>query len=603
MKKYKFNGEVYTDLESLSQALIENFDVALEQVFIKPKKLVLFVKNFDKVKAKKIVDIFETTKYKGNVLSFIIFTISKDPIVLVNGVNLDFNDFIKVIGFNRENKAIKAFMEDNGMSKTYATMNIDKKIPNDSYYIEKTFDDDFTFKYISNYLRIDYTENLNGFISNILINNDERFKRACDIVLSDNFQMVLAHKTNFKAAYNVRYSQTPIFEALKILSFEFNKDDLLKIVNDSFFYWLLDNYDKYIFHKKETLALKTQLKKLSKEFEKELTYEERIELSKKLYEIYLLFAEGYKNKEISVNAKKYNVDQYALDKPYCKTLISVDYMKNHPVVLTTDEELKAMEAKANEVKANEVKEDTEEIVDNENTDEILENAEIEVIKDEKPNEKEIKYAKKRQKRLSRMTKYILVTSIFVAAIISLIYFLFPMLPEKVMNFDISKYLNNFKANQSKLMIFVFMALGIIFVNFILIIIINIRNEATNKAINLYLKQESINNKDTNLNTEDQKSLRYMERNYGNIVKRIRRKERIITSICLSFAAISYAVFALLPLVIYKGDIKDLYLYISAFGSLGIGLLIGLLFTKKGAFSAFLVNLIAIGLTGALIILL
>ena len=178
-----------------------------------------------------------------------------------------------------------------------------------------------------------------------------------------------------------------------------------------------------------------------------------------------------------------------------------------------------------------------------------------------------------------------------------------MLPEKVMNFDISKYLNNFKANQSKLMIFVFMALGIIFVNFILIIIINIRNEATNKAINLYLKQESINNKDTNLNTEDQKSLRYMERNYGNIVKRIRRKERIITSICLSFAAISYAVFALLPLVIYKGDIKDLYLYISAFGSLGIGLLIGLLFTKKGAFSAFLVNLIAIGLTGALIILL
>ena len=62
MKKYIFNGETYTELESLCQAFVANFEDAVEQVFIKPKKFVSFVKSFDKQKAKKVAEIFETTK-------------------------------------------------------------------------------------------------------------------------------------------------------------------------------------------------------------------------------------------------------------------------------------------------------------------------------------------------------------------------------------------------------------------------------------------------------------------------------------------------------------------------------------------------------------
>jgi len=600
MKKYKFNNEVYTDLESLSQAFINNFDIAVEEIFIKPRKLVSFIKSFDKQKAKKIVDIFESTKYKGNVVSFIIFTISKDPIVLVNGVNLDFNNFIKVIGINKENKAIKAFMEDHGMSRTYATMDIDKKIPNDSYYIEKTFDDDFTYNYLANYLRVDYTENLNGFISNILINDDERFRRACEVVLSDDFQMVLAHKANFKAAYNIRYSQDPIFEAIKMLSFEYNKADLLKIIDDTFYWWLLDNYDKYIYYKKETLALKTRLAKIKKACQKELTFEERISYAKELYEIYLLFAEGYAKKEIGVNIKKYNLDQYALDKHYCKTLISVDFMKNHPVRLSTDEEIKALE-KENALKlAKEAKELGEELP----KEEIAGNEEIaiEVIKDERPNEKQLKLANKRTKKVKSLTKSILTLSILLGILLALICFVIPLLPETIFNFSIKKFIDNYNSNQDKITLFTYASFGVILTNIILMFVITFRNAKSQKAYDLYYKHESISKKETNLSTQDQKDLRYIEKNYSKICKRIKRTERIITGVYLALSGALYSAFVIVIFYVYKSSLEDLKVYLALGGSFGFGLLLGLLFKKKGVFSALLVFIVSIGLTAALLII-
>ncbi len=607
MKKYEFNGEIYTELEPLCQAFVANFDAAVEQVFIKPRKFVSFVKSFDKEKAKKVTEIFETTKYKGNVLSFILFTLLKDPIVLVNGVNLDFNNFIKVIGINRENKAIKAFMEDNGMTRTYATMEIDKKIPNDSYYIEKTFDDDFTFKYISNYLRVDYTENLTGFISNILINDDERFRRACEIIKSDEFQMVLAHKTNFKAIYNIRYGANPIFEAIKILSIEYSKDDLLKIINDTFYWWLLDNFDKYSYHSKQANTLKSTLKKLKKQATKELTFDERVEVSRELYETYLLFAEAYSKGEIQVLAKKYNVDQYALDKHYCKTLISVDFMRTHPVKLTTEEELKAEAEEALKAKKTNEDDEEEEVIE-EKKEEVKEeidvpsiDEEIEVIKNDEPTEKELKYSDKRCKRAKGMVKFISVTSVLIGIIIALIYFVLPLLPDNILGLDIKKYLDSFDANEKNLMLYSYIALGGIGVNFILLIIINIRNAMSQKALDLYYKQGSISKKDTSLNIEDQKSINYYERHKEKLFVRIKRSERIITGISLGIAGLVYSLFIIIPVLVYKGELKSTNIYISVGVSLGAGLLWGLLFKKKGAFSAFVVNVIAVGVTVALLL--
>lgn len=618
MKKYEFNGEIYTDLENLCQAFVADFDAAVEQVFIKPRKFVSFVKSIDKEKAKKVVEIFENTKYKGNVISFILFTLLKDPIVLINGVNLDFNNFIKVIGINRENKAIKAFMEDNGMSRTFATMDIDKKIPNDSYYIEKTFDDDFTFKYISNYLRVDYTENLAGFISNILINDDERFRRACEIIKSDDFQMVLAHKTNFKAIYNIRYAANPIFEAIKILSIEYSKDDLLKIISNTFFNWLLDNFDKYTYHKKETLKLKKDLKKLKKESLKELTFDEKVEFSRKLYEIYLLFAEAYSKGEITVN-KKLNVDQYALDKPYCKTLICVDYMKQHPVKLTTEEELaiekaekeKALKEKEKALKADseddedaieeETKEETKEETNEEALDNELENVEIEVIKNDEPTLKELTLSEKRCKKVKGLTKFIGVTTFLIGIILAVIYFVGPLLPEKIMNFDIKKYLDSFNANQKMIMLLTFIALGALGFNLILIAIINIRNSMSQKALDIYYKQNNISKKETSLNTNDQKAIKYFDDHKEKVYARIKRKERIITALALAIAGVIYSIFIIVPLYIYKEKLNDIMVYVSLGVGFASGLLWGLLFKKKGAFSAFLINVISIGVTIALLL--
>ncbi len=614
MKKYIFNGETYTELESLCQAFVANFEDAVEQVFIKPKKFVSFVKNFDKQKAKKVAEIFETTKYKGNVISFILFYLLKDPVVLVNGVNLDFNNFIKVIGINRENKAIKAFMEDGGMTRTYATMDIDKKLPNDSYYIEKTFEDDFTFKYISNYLRVDYTENLNSFISNILINDDERFKRACEIITSDDFQMVLAHKTNFKAIYNIRYAANPIFEAIKILSIEYSKDDLLKILDGTFFKWLLNNFDKYTYHKKETVKFKNDLKKMKKESLKQLTFDEQVELSKKLYETYLLFAEAYSKGEITVN-KKFNADQYALDKNYCKTLICVDYMKDHPVRLTTEEELlaekKALEAKrAKEEKLDEedldmveAEEDEDEAseTEEEKTEDTLENATIEVIKDEAPTQKELKLSEKRCKIARRMTKYIGITIFFIGLIIALIYFVLPMLPEKVLNIDVKKFQDSFKANEKMLMYLSFGCLGGIVFELIFNVVLNIRNAKSQKAQDLYYKNNSINQKDTSLNAQDKKAIKYFEDHKSKIYKRIKRKDRVISAISLAIAGAIYSLFIIIPVMIYKENLKDVMVYASLCASFGVGLLWGLLFKKKGVFSAFLINVVSVGLTIALLL--
>ena len=600
MKKYVFNGQTYTDLDLLINDFINNFNIALEELFIKPKKFVSFVKSFDKEKAKKVVEIFESTKYKGNVLSFIIFSLAKDPIVLINGVNLDFNDFIKVISLNRENKAIKAFMEDNGMSKTYATMNIDKKIPNDSFYIEKTYEDDFTYNYIANYLKIDYTENLNGFISNILINDDERFRRACEVIKSDDFQMVLAHKTNFKAAYNIRYNANPIFEAIKMLSIEYKKEDLSKIIDDTFYWWLLDNFDKYIYSKKETLALKNKLKKLKKENQKDLTFEEHIELSKNLYEIYLQFAEGYSKKEICVNEKKYNVDQYALDKHYCKTLICVDYMKNHPVKLTTEKELKIEAIEKNQ------KEDIKENIINNNDSKQIEKIDeeidknLEVIKDEKPTKKELKISEKIHKKIPGMNKFIVVTTIIDAIIIALIYFIFPMLPENIFGLDLTKFLKLYEDNQNELMLITYISIGILIANLILIAVINLRNSSSLKAINLFYKSESIGKKETNLSHEDQKSIKNFEKNKLNIYKKIKRRERIITSIALALAGIIYSSLIIIISYIFKDEIKQSIVYLSLGISFGVGILWGILFKKKGAFSAFVVNALTIIITLALL---
>lgn len=613
MRKYEFNNEIYQDIDSLVQAFINNFEAACERLFIKPKKFVSFVKSFDKAKAKKVVEIFETTKYKGNVLSFIIFLLSKDPIVLVNGINLDFNNFIKVVGLNRENKAINAFIEDGGISRTYATMDIDKKIPNDAYYIEKTFNDDFTYNYLANYLRIDYTENLNGFISNILINNDERFKRACEVVTSDNFQMVIAHKSNFKAAYTIRYSVNPVFDAIKMLSIEYNKADLSKIIDDTFYWWLLDNFDKYIYYKKEAVLLKNKLKKLKATSLKELTFDEHVELSRELYETYLLFADAFHKKEIGVNAKKFDVDQYTLDKPYCKTLICIDYMRKHPVTLTTAEELKVQELEKAAKAQEEAKAKGEELSDElkEKIEELDNSIEVEVIKDETPTQKEIKLSEKRTKRAKRMTKYIAVTTVLAAIIIALAYFALPLLPDKLLSFDVSKFKLVFENNKEFLTLLTYASLGVIVANLILMTVINIRNSLSQKAIDLFYKRESINKKETSLTTENKKALKYIDNNLEKIYKRIKRKERIITGLCLALAGLVYSTLAAIVIIIFKlntmvgihkeDGIKTNMIYISLAISFGVGLLWGLLFKKKGAFSAFVINGISIGVSIALLL--
>ena len=593
---YSFMDQRCQTLNELGLLFQQNFDAAKDSIFKNTKKFIKFVKKCDKKLAKEVVDVIVSTKYKGNVVTFLIFMFCDDPVVVINGVNLDFNQFIEIVGRNRDNVAIKAFIEDFGITKTYAKLNIDKKLATDSYFIEKSFDEDFTYKYLSSYLKIDYTENLNGYISNLFIYDEEKFRRALKIVKNEGFLMTLAHKTNFKSVYEATHSSYPIFEILKLLRVEFDENDLLKVVNDSHFYWMFDNFDKYNYHK-TVKDIKEFYSKLKKEYQgkknKDFAYE--MDVAEKLYNEYLLFVAKYKEGLIKVNTKKYDERLYVLDKPYCATLITTDYMKTHPVKLATAEVATEEEhvdiEYAKEVNL-ETERDKEFAVDEE---EVA----LEEVKTSKEITKEeiAKYNKIFRKQ-KRFTSFALLASFFITILTGLAVALY-FLPENILQpirdilakANLVLYPKKFQDD----IIYIGAVGGGLFVAIILAVIINTRRTKANDRLSDYLnlmQGEKGKGKNT---AAKQKKLEKILNDVDGYKKKIYRPQIILTTLLMIIVATMHAcgVYVYINFITEVFS-NEMYKYLALGVPAGVALLYGIIRRKKGAMTMLFIDLIAYG---------
>ena len=350
MKPYTFNGIEYNDLNSLALAYAESFNEGIEDIYSNSKKLVKFVKNVTKNKelVKEVVSILAYSKYKNNALTFLIYTFLDEKAVYINGKIFTLDSFINELKGHPEisdNNVLYAFMEDYGISKTFAKEEENSKIAVDSFFIEKNYKDPFTYKYLTTMDDYQVDEAPYAKLSTIAVNGEECFRRATKVANNEDFQLGLAHKLGFKAAVEMHNEVNPLFKAVKLLreKREVEDDQLKKLITDTFYWWILDNLDKYLAIKNEAKDTFIRLMDLKKEYQ---SYKDKIlrkeitdisldllaDISRSIYLNYINFVTLFRDGKIIVK-KRFPEDAYSFDKPYCKTYITSDYMKNHIVKL------------------------------------------------------------------------------------------------------------------------------------------------------------------------------------------------------------------------------------------------------------------------------
>ena len=350
MKPYTFNGIEYNDLNSLALAYAESFNEGIEDIYSNSKKLVKFVKNVTKNKelVKEVVSILAYSKYKNNALTFLIYTFLDEKAVYINGKVFTLESFINELKGHPEisdNNVLYAFMEDYGISKTFAKEEENSKIAVDSFFIEKNYKDPFTYKYLTTMDDYQVDEAPYAKLSTIAVNGEECFRRATKVANNEDFQLGLAHKLGFKAAVEMHNEVNPLFKAVKLLreKREVEDDQLKKLITDTFYWWILDNLDKYLAIKNEAKDTFIRLMDLKKEYQ---SYKDKIlrkeitdisldllaDISRSIYLNYINFVTLFRDGKIIVK-KRFPEDAYSFDKPYCKTYITSDYMKDHIVKL------------------------------------------------------------------------------------------------------------------------------------------------------------------------------------------------------------------------------------------------------------------------------
>ena len=350
MKPYTFNGIEYNDLNSLALAYAESFNEGIEDIYSNSKKLVKFVKNVTKNKelVKEVVSILAYSKYKNNALTFLIYTFLDEKAVYINGKVFTLESFINELKGHPEisdNNVLYAFMEDYGISKTFAKEEENSKIAVDSFFIEKNYKDPFTYKYLTTIDDYQVDEAPYAKLSTIAVNGEECFRRATKVANNEDFQLGLAHKLGFKAAVEMHNEVNPLFKAVKLLreKREVEDDQLKKLITGTFYWWILDNLDKYLAIKNEAKDTFIRLMDLKKEYQ---SYKDKIlrkeitdisldllaDISRSIYLNYINFVTLFRDGKIIVK-KRFPEDAYSFDKPYCKTYITSDYMKDHIVKL------------------------------------------------------------------------------------------------------------------------------------------------------------------------------------------------------------------------------------------------------------------------------
>lgn len=570
-KDYTFHNEVLKDLNELGILYSQNFAEGLEDISRNAKGLIRFIRSKNKQLAREIVSAITSCKYENNVLTFIIFSLCEDKRVVINGEQLTFREFVEALKkYGKQHRAIYAFMEDLGISRTYAVLNIEPSLSSDAYFIEKNIDDSFTLEYLTTYYEFDYVESLQSFISNVFIYDEERFRRTLKIVKNDRFQLLLAHKTGFKEVYRMRSEAMPVFSAVKLLRCEFEEQDLLRLISDTFFWWLLDNFDKYTY-KKEAKPLYKELKKIKKnkmKLDKVFDFNSYVDMAARLYEIYTEVVRLSGQGRITVK-KKLDLEQYTLDKAYCQTYICADYMKNNTVKLPTE----ALEE--------EIVSETKPVPEEDTQPQVF----------EAPSSRLSDKTVKRQERLAnKLKRYTIMTILFSVLFLAIVGTAELLKTMDSVDFTIPENII------SSLELYAF--LGALPITVIACVILRIRVNKTQQALDNVLLIQNSAASTAPLKEEQLKNIRRIKENEEMYRRKAVRSHRVLSciiSVLLGFISGIAAIFVIslihgrfeLPIAWDKAylnhSLKWLYLLIGPV----VGLIYGLIRKRKGAWTAVL----------------
>lgn len=513
-KVYIFNEVEYNSLNDLGIQYSQDFEVALIDIYANTKKLIKFIKSIDKKLAKEVVSFFTTCKYKNNVLTFLIFNLCEDKRVIINGNSFTFRKFIDVFKtFGEKHKAIYAFLEDSGLSRTFARLDSDSSLARDAYFIERNINDSFVKEYLITYYQYDYVESVHSFISNVFIYNDERFRRSIKVFRNERFQLILSHKVGFKEVFELRNSSMPVFKGVRLLIKEFTEKDLQKLLDDTFYWWLWNNLDKFKYKSeaKKTIApVVKQIKNMINKYDNEPKFLAYVDICEELYELYIDFANLMHDGLISVK-KQFDQEMFSLDHLYCNTYIAIDYMKSNPVKLQKEnienpnnEQNKSLE---------DLKDDDINPIDLLNED----NEEIEPIVSNKLSTKEIKRQSKRINRLKRFaTSSILFLIIFSLIILGL--------------FVLKLWLTDLPQPLSIIEFGIVMFLG--FVGLITSVIAKYQINKTSDSLSEIITLGRLEDKNVKLTLVQEKAMIRFKENENNNLIRIKSTHRVITTVML-----------------------------------------------------------------------
>ena len=356
-RPYNFNQETFENLYDLSRAYIAHFDEAIEDVSNNGKELARFIKSRvnDKAKYKQYVSIFEDTKYASNVVTFLIFEMSDHKDIYISGVKMDLLTYLQALRENPDpaNNILFGFLEDGGISKTFTVFGADNKLCKHSKAIEKNYRNPFTYKYLVSYYDYETKESLEGKVRSIAITNEENFRRFSKLSSTEAFLLSLSHKAGFTDTIEAINDTNPSFIALKLLNRtkEVEEEFLRRILDTTFFSWMLDNYDKYDY-KPKALKIYRNYVEIKREYDSymsqikskkisKISFDNFVDIHKRLYDNYLYFVSAFKNELITVK-RKYDIEQYDPNKPYCKTYITQNFMNGKVIKLYSTDARKEM---------------------------------------------------------------------------------------------------------------------------------------------------------------------------------------------------------------------------------------------------------------------
>jgi hypothetical protein len=339
-KYYLFNAQTYYSLNSLGEAYANNFEAAIEDVRDNTSKLLKFIKKKNKKLIPKVLDILCDTMYANNVVTFLIYLFLDDKKVYLNGATYTFKQFIDAYKRHHEKGNIfNAFVEDLGIIRTYAYEINTPRFIDDMYNAAKNIDDPFAQSYIYEYFDYDGVESIESFFSNVIFQSEERFKRANEVFHNDRLQKIIAHKVGLGKVLDLRMQRYPVFAGLNLISDELKTEDMLRMITNNYYYWLLDNFEKYNFSG-QAKVLETNFRKAKKKYnkilKKENNFNELLEFSEVLFTYYLLFVQ-YTNAELISVKSKEDKEQFTVNVRYMNTYICYDYMRDHIVSLDLGE--------------------------------------------------------------------------------------------------------------------------------------------------------------------------------------------------------------------------------------------------------------------------